>query len=313
VQRVNYFDGELLTADDLTLDQKYHIDRLQRHHLRFHTPGIADGLTVGCDNGATSIRVMPGVAVDNQGRLITVDGVKPWEVPLPSPPLAKGEYFFAIEYGARNDAKETTADQEQFRRVTEEPKPSYLPAPPAATSPQIVLAKVRIGDDGKTADASPTDLTQQQKVGVKAPVVSTGTLELEPKAGGSPVRVEAPQAGQIEIQGDLHLTGSFSPKALDVVPVITKATVTFDDSPTQATGLVKFDSHREPEIARKAPLIAVELAMPTGVSPPAGTFITWMECVTAEGSNLVRALLIRGDKTTKVVCTAYVLVLDKQA
>ena len=42
---------QLLTADDFTQEQAYHIESRRRHNRLFHTPGVAHGLEVGLKDG----------------------------------------------------------------------------------------------------------------------------------------------------------------------------------------------------------------------------------------------------------------------
>ncbi|MGD9101730.1 MAG: hypothetical protein PVF45_14710, partial [Anaerolineae bacterium] len=70
-KRLRYFNGQFLEEQDFIDEQKYHVNRQRLHHL-LHTWGIADGLTVTADVGATEAVVSPGVAVDGDGRQIVL-------------------------------------------------------------------------------------------------------------------------------------------------------------------------------------------------------------------------------------------------
>jgi hypothetical protein len=67
-QRVQYSYGQLLQAEDFTLDQHYHIDRLRRVTGSFLSPGIIAGLEVTVSGD--EIRVATGSALDAMGQLI---------------------------------------------------------------------------------------------------------------------------------------------------------------------------------------------------------------------------------------------------
>ncbi|WP_295886894.1 hypothetical protein [uncultured Thiohalocapsa sp.] len=67
--RSNYFDGRLLTADDLTRDQLY-LDRRLREFGRVIGPGVLRGLAATLDSGTGVVRVGPGLGVTGAGRVL---------------------------------------------------------------------------------------------------------------------------------------------------------------------------------------------------------------------------------------------------
>ena len=70
--RPSFFDGQLLTAADLRLEQDYQDHK--RHLLNLATvgAGVVTGLAVSTDADGTGITVSPGLAVDGLGREIIV-------------------------------------------------------------------------------------------------------------------------------------------------------------------------------------------------------------------------------------------------
>jgi len=71
LERVNFFDGKLLAAEDLSLEQTYHLERHRRHNRYLHGWGVVSGLSVSvADN--TTITVQPGVAIDCAGNELVV-------------------------------------------------------------------------------------------------------------------------------------------------------------------------------------------------------------------------------------------------
>ncbi|HZQ06384.1 MAG TPA: hypothetical protein VFD70_07365 [Anaerolineae bacterium] len=74
-QRPNYFQGKLLTADDLRAEQDYHLQQRWLHNRMLHGYGIVAGLEVLIEESETSgaeIIVSPGMALDGWGREIIV-------------------------------------------------------------------------------------------------------------------------------------------------------------------------------------------------------------------------------------------------
>ncbi|MCU1656713.1 MAG: hypothetical protein JWO57_1369 [Pseudonocardiales bacterium] len=83
--RVNYFDGQLLSADDFRTEQHYHRSMRYLHNRMLHGSGIVDGLDVEDAGGAVLVR--PGVAIDALGREL----VLPESVHIDLPPEAAVE------------------------------------------------------------------------------------------------------------------------------------------------------------------------------------------------------------------------------
>jgi len=71
VRRVNYVDGQILTAADLRAEQGYHRQMRYLHNRALHGSGIVDGLEVEV-TGSDEVWVTPGLAIDARGREIVV-------------------------------------------------------------------------------------------------------------------------------------------------------------------------------------------------------------------------------------------------
>lgn len=71
LQRVNFLDGQLLTAGDLRDEQAYQLEKHRLHNRLFHGSGVVSGLEVA-QAGGTKVLVQPGVALDGLGREIVV-------------------------------------------------------------------------------------------------------------------------------------------------------------------------------------------------------------------------------------------------
>lgn len=79
VRRVRYFDGQVLTADDLLEEQTYHRTRRRLHNRCLHGSGIATGLDVTLGPNSTAgepeVRISPGSAITPVGEELVL-----WEV-----------------------------------------------------------------------------------------------------------------------------------------------------------------------------------------------------------------------------------------
>lgn len=70
-KRLRYFTGEVLTAEELQLEQQYFRDIHKRHNRALHGFGIVSGLKVTVGGGL--IIVAPGLAIDCEGNELVVD------------------------------------------------------------------------------------------------------------------------------------------------------------------------------------------------------------------------------------------------
>jgi hypothetical protein len=69
LERVNYFQGQLLSAADLQVEQEYFLARLRRHNRYMLGWGVVSGLTVTTAS-STEVVVEPGLAIDCVGNEI---------------------------------------------------------------------------------------------------------------------------------------------------------------------------------------------------------------------------------------------------
>src|SRR5215216_702856 len=69
IERMKYYNGQRLEADDLKLEQDYHIRVRRWLNKSLYSAGIAEGLEVQADPGnSQQIIVSPGLALDSEGR-----------------------------------------------------------------------------------------------------------------------------------------------------------------------------------------------------------------------------------------------------
>lgn len=79
-ERLHYFAGKLLTADDLELEQRYHIEKRWLLNRMFQGAGVVSGLDV-VPSGQGKVTVEPGFALDSHGREILV--CEPQQLTMP--------------------------------------------------------------------------------------------------------------------------------------------------------------------------------------------------------------------------------------
>jgi hypothetical protein len=69
IERVNYFQGQMLTAADFQVEQEYFLAKQRRHNRCLHGWGVVCGLAVSV-TGSSEILVEPGTAIDCAGNEI---------------------------------------------------------------------------------------------------------------------------------------------------------------------------------------------------------------------------------------------------
>ncbi len=76
LRRPNFYEGQLLTADDLADEQSYFRARLGRRNRALHGAGVVTGLEVSIDRsgaaGGDRLHVEPGLAFDARGEEIAI-------------------------------------------------------------------------------------------------------------------------------------------------------------------------------------------------------------------------------------------------
>jgi hypothetical protein len=72
VKRINYFTGQILSADDFKAEQDYHKRNQRRHNLHCHGFGVVQGLKVSAvkENAGWTVVIEPGFALDSAGNEI---------------------------------------------------------------------------------------------------------------------------------------------------------------------------------------------------------------------------------------------------
>src|ERR1700682_1496595 len=94
MERLRYFDGQMLTAKDFQAEQDYQIEKRRLHNRRLHGVGVVDGLAVSVNAPGTVVLVSPGLALDCYGREILVEGPVRLELGIHTSDVC----FVAIEY-----------------------------------------------------------------------------------------------------------------------------------------------------------------------------------------------------------------------
>lgn len=131
--RPNYFNGQLLTAEDFSVEQEYFIEKQRRHNRYLHGWGVVSGFIVSVHDAA--IVVEPGIAIDCAGNEILLN--KRTELPLPS----EGKEFYVIV---------------EYRETKENPIP-VLHRPGSGSDQEQAYSRILEGCHVGIADLNPND------------------------------------------------------------------------------------------------------------------------------------------------------------
>jgi hypothetical protein len=114
LERPNYFNGKLLSADDFQLEQNYQRDRWRRTNRFLHGWGVVSGLKVWIEDGAMVV-VSPGLALDCAGNELVL--AAPERIALTS---LTGKLFITIRYQETAIAPQpSTQGATEFARIRE--------------------------------------------------------------------------------------------------------------------------------------------------------------------------------------------------
>jgi len=143
-KRLKFYNGQFLQQQDFTDEQEYHLDRLRRHNRQMHTYGVADGLTVTANVGATSAVVAPGTALDGEGRQIVLTQQR--NVSFGS--LTNQWVLVVISYAEQPSDPASVGDEGDTRWL-ERPEVAVIPETGApAADVRIRLARLQIAGNG---------------------------------------------------------------------------------------------------------------------------------------------------------------------
>ena len=96
-RRPRFFSGRLLTADDLSEEQNYHLATHRRHLRTLHGSGIVHALGVIDDTDSGTLAIEPGLAIDAHGREIALAE----RALIAIPPESAGPAWIVLEYAER--------------------------------------------------------------------------------------------------------------------------------------------------------------------------------------------------------------------
>ncbi len=91
-KRNNYFSGKYISAEDLTLEQEYFINKIKQMNSELSGYGIINGLTIsGFNNTDENIVINPGIGIDSCGNVLAIYNETKFTLP---DKLNDGDYIY---------------------------------------------------------------------------------------------------------------------------------------------------------------------------------------------------------------------------
>jgi hypothetical protein len=216
IKRLNYFDYQFLRQKDFLDEQQYHIRMRQLHNSRLHTWGVAYGLDLSFDAGASQVKISEGLALDSQGQEIVQVGVATTEN---LSTFHDQTVFVTIAYGKPKEADLTTDTQDGQAKNTrwlEIPEIGVSASPPADPSKTLILGTATLDANGQVVKVDTTAPTGRRPAGVVAGDLVARSLALNAPGvedSQSPViRQGAPT--RADLAGSLRVSGALETASL---------------------------------------------------------------------------------------------------
>jgi hypothetical protein len=177
VERPAFFDGQRLTADDLTAAASYARSMRQLHNRALHGWGVVAGLGVSGARGERFVRLDGGFALDCAGRELLLTSAQELAVP---PVAAEGHWFLAVSAVPEDELpaekRAGTCETEGAVRLLDAPLVRWLSASGkngARLRPglDVVLAAATVANCRLARDL---DLDARQELAPEQPYVAAG-------------------------------------------------------------------------------------------------------------------------------------------
>lgn len=183
VERPLYFDGQRLTAADLTAGSDYARTMRRLHNRALHGWGVALGLGASGARGDKSVHVGPGLALDCSGRELLLTAAQDVAVP----PVAETSSWFLVISGVLEDQLVPSEERagvcgtDGAVRLLDAPKVRWLSADgkdgeQVLQGLDVVLAEASIANCKLDDDL---DLDPRQQLAPEQPYVAAGQTDAD--------------------------------------------------------------------------------------------------------------------------------------
>ena len=167
--RPNYYNTQMLVAEDFLAEQSYHVKARQRHNVELHGSGIVNGLKV-LSKSDTSVNIEPGYAIDGKGREIFLESAEEIDISEFSPDDIVNVILTCQEGKSTEAAVANTSTKSIYVVIeTTTEKNNSLEG--------VLLAKVKIGPNKKIKIDS-INFSETQYAGAILAPNSVGPVEL---------------------------------------------------------------------------------------------------------------------------------------
>lgn len=151
VERITFFNGQRLTAEDLTAVQDANQQLRWLHNRSLHGWGIAAGFAVTGNKGDSAVQIGPGFAVDCQGREIILGNAVTKSVPaVASAADGTAAIFYLVVSYVDNSGQTILQNRSGVClppgtvRLTEAPALDWIPQFDLDPTTQVVLAQISV-------------------------------------------------------------------------------------------------------------------------------------------------------------------------
>ncbi|WP_046867554.1 hypothetical protein [Microvirga massiliensis] len=149
IERIVFFDGQVLQRRDLAELQRTHRELRWLHNRSLHAWGIGSGLLVAGARGDSVVTVEPGYGIDCLGREIIL--TTPRVLTVPSNPGVNGDAIYHLIAQWQSDDQQTVVEVRDGSctaggavRLTEEPLLSWQRPGAILEGHGLVLAEIRV-------------------------------------------------------------------------------------------------------------------------------------------------------------------------
>ena len=159
LKRIQFFNGERLTAGDLTSVQDAARELRWLHNRSLHGWGIASGLQVDGSRGDRSVKVSPGYAVDCLGRELILSRSLTMAIPAAAGQGGEVRYYLVASWVGDSDQdvlerRSGTCSGEGAVRLSDEPLIAWRSPSALEEGIEIILAEIWIQNCKLSRDVS---------------------------------------------------------------------------------------------------------------------------------------------------------------
>ena len=187
LERIVYFPGELLTADDLTTSDENQQELRWLHNRTLHDWGIGTGLDAHGARGDTQVTVSPGYAVDAAGREIILS--RSFLLPIPAVGTVCGgaSAVFYLVANYVDDANQSVAERRDATacgtgggvRLTNDPAILWKTPAQLNEGIDVILGRISVRNctlENDVSSAVRRYAAPAQSVGLRAAETGAGDL-----------------------------------------------------------------------------------------------------------------------------------------